>query len=186
MPDVPFVESPDAPVRERVVFDSRGARSLFEQIAETTPDILYVYDVRLRRHVYINRRVHDLLGFAPQELAGFGGDLTARLSHPDDLPLIEAHFRRLENLGDSEIASVEYRMLHADGTYRWLSCRGTVFARGDDGLYVDDSGLCSEDCMRHFGARDDVEDVDSADDVEEEAASGHDGAAGYGADDDDY
>ena len=133
MPDVSFFESPEAPIRERVAFDSRGARSLFEQIAETTPDILYVYDVRLRRHVYINRRVHDLLGFAPQELAGFGGDLTARLSHPDDLPLIEAHFRRLENLGDSEIASVEYRMLHADGTYRWLSCRGTVFARGDDG-----------------------------------------------------
>ena len=115
------------------MFDSRGARGLFEQIAETTPDILYVYDVRLRRHVYINRRVHDLLGYAPEELAGFGGDLTAKLTHPDDLPLLQAHFAGLADLGDNEIASVDHRMLHADGTYRWLSCRGTVFARGDDG-----------------------------------------------------
>ena len=115
------------------MLDSRGARGLFEQIAETTPDILYVYDVRMRRHVYINRRVHDLLGYAPEELASFGGDLTSKLTHPDDLPLLQAHFTGLADLGDNEIASIDHRMLHADGTYRWLSCRGTVFARGDDG-----------------------------------------------------
>ncbi len=133
MPDVPFIDSPDAPARERPVFDGRGARGLFEQIAETTPDILYIYDVRLRRHVYINRRVQDLLGYAPEVLAGFGGALTAELTHRDDLPLLQAHFAGLANLGDNEIASVDHRMRHADGTYRWLSCRGTVFARGNDG-----------------------------------------------------
>jgi PAS domain S-box-containing protein len=133
MPDVYLVASADDPARERPVLDSREARGLFEQVAETTPDILYVYDVRLRRHVYINRRVRDLLGYGAEELAGFGGDLTARLTHPDDLALLEAHFASLADLGDSEIASVEHRMLHADGAYRWLSCRGTVFARGRDG-----------------------------------------------------
>ena len=133
MQDVPLANSPESAAREQPVLDSRGARGLFEQIAETTPDILYVYDVRMRRHVYINRRVHDLLGYAPEELASFGGDLTSKLTHPDDLPLLHAHFTGLADLGDNEIASVDHRMLHADGTYRWLSCRGTVFARGDDG-----------------------------------------------------
>lgn len=133
MPDVPLADSPESAAREQPVLDSRGARGLFEQIAETTPDILYVYDVRMRRHVYINRRVHDLLGYAPEELASFGGDLTSKLTHPDDLSLLHAHFTGLADLGDNEIASIDHRMLHADGTYRWLSCRGTVFARGDDG-----------------------------------------------------
>jgi len=59
--------------------------------------------------------------------------LKRRIIHPDDLPSYEAHQENVEMR--REAGSLEFRILHADGTYRWIAhdCQ-PVFA--DDGAYL--------------------------------------------------
>jgi PAS domain S-box-containing protein len=55
-----------------------------------------------------------------------------RLVHPEDWPHVyatmQSHLR-----GESAISEIEYRMIRADGTLRWMLGRGRVVARGSAG-----------------------------------------------------
>lgn len=72
-----------------------------------------------------------MLGYADSEITGSIEDSYARL-HPDDLPYvqatIQAHFE-----GQTEQYVVEHRVRCKDGSYKWISSRGKVVSRAEDG-----------------------------------------------------
>ncbi len=106
---------------------------LFEHIAATSPDVLFVFDLKESRNVYVNSRVKAVLGYSTEEFTRAPVQGATGLAHPDDLPLIEEW---LGSFGDATMADVretEHRVRHADGTYRWLSVRAAVFKRAPDG-----------------------------------------------------
>ncbi len=49
------------------------------------------------------------------------------LMHPEDLRKMPYHFQRLETLSDGQVVPIEYRMRHADGSWRWIYAYDTVF-----------------------------------------------------------
>ncbi len=100
------------------------------------PSILYVYDLEGRRNAWSNARIIEVLGRTPEQVLALGPDLLAALVHPDDLPRVEAHFRSIAGAADGEVREAEYRMRHADGSWRWLRCRELAFRRGEDGRVV--------------------------------------------------
>jgi PAS domain S-box-containing protein len=112
-------------LHEEVVRSQR----LFEGIAEASPDMLYLFDVRRRRSVYVSRSVEQVLGRAPREIAALGHACLAELVHPDDLAGLREHERRLAELADGAMLEHEYRMRHALGGWRWLRSRDRVFSR---------------------------------------------------------
>ncbi|MFZ6710590.1 sensor domain-containing diguanylate cyclase [Undibacterium sp. TC9W] len=72
-----------------------------------------------------------ILGYADAEIIGRIEDSYARL-HPDDRPYvqasIQAHFDGL-----TEQYVVEHRVRCKDGSYKWISSRGKVVSRAEDG-----------------------------------------------------
>ena len=66
-------------------------------------------------------------------MLALGNRFAATIFHPDDLPAVKEHRRKLRALADGEVHESDYRTRHPDGTYRWLRTRATVFTRGDDG-----------------------------------------------------
>lgn len=108
-------------------------RALFKSIAETTPDILSLYDVRTNTPIYANREAAAVLGYSAEEIIALGQQALARLVHPEDLPQIMTVIAGFDRLADGETAEYEYRALHKDGDYRWLSGRSVVFTRLADG-----------------------------------------------------
>ncbi len=108
-------------------------RALFRGIAEATPDILSLYDVRSNTPVYANREVAAVLGYAPEEIIALGPQVLGKLIHPDDLPKIRAVIEGFDRLADGEISEYEYRALHKNGEYHWLRGRTVVFTRLPDG-----------------------------------------------------
>ena len=72
-----------------------------------------------------------ILGYADSEITGRIEDSYARL-HPDDLPYVQAtikaHFE-----GQTEQYVVEHRIRCKDGSYKWISSRGKVVSRAEDG-----------------------------------------------------
>ncbi|URD49787.1 PAS domain S-box protein [Chroococcidiopsis sp. CCNUC1] len=111
----------------------RETRHLIEQIAVTIPDILYIHDLKERRNVYINRQVTEVLGYTPEAICQLGTVGLQSLMHPEDLALLPAHLQRFDGVGDREVLEFEYRMQHANGEWRWLCSRESVFTRNSDG-----------------------------------------------------
>jgi PAS domain S-box-containing protein len=109
------------------------SQHFIERIAETTPGILYVYDLLEARNIYLNGQVIQLLGYTPQQVQDMGTEFLANVMHPDDLARFLAAFKRFDAAKDGDILENEYRMRHANGEWRWFCSRDTVFTRNDDG-----------------------------------------------------
>ena len=107
--------------------------SVQECIARTTRDMLYVLDRSMKRNLFLNARVHDVLGYAADEVRGMTREALKALIHPDDLPRVNAHYRKLDVLPYGAVMSIEYRVRHADGHYVWLASRDTVLVSGRNG-----------------------------------------------------
>lgn len=100
-------------------------------------DGLWDWDLALGTVLY-TARWKELVGL-PSE-APFGDRLVSWLDrvHPDDHEHVSLEIARLA-LGETEQLSIEYRMRHADGQYRWMLCRGAV-QRDERGLPVRAAG----------------------------------------------
>ena len=105
-----------------------------QQIASAVPVVIYVYDLPDGRSRYVNRRIQDTLGYSPEHIRGMGGDALRELMEPADWRRYGGeHLPRLRAARDHEVVEFEYRLRHADGSWRWLMGRDMVLARGPDG-----------------------------------------------------
>lgn len=111
----------------------KRSRELFERIAAATPDILYLYDRKTQRTVYINETTRYILGRKPEEFRETGLSPLAHLMHPDDLTRLYGSSRSSELSMQSEPVESESRILHQDGSFRWLKIHEVVFTRNGDG-----------------------------------------------------
>jgi PAS domain S-box-containing protein len=104
-----------------------------QSIAENTPNIIYIYDLDLQRNIYCNREVFTILGYSTEQIHSIGSNALSSLIHPDDWPQVMQYHQLIAVAQDHEIIEQEYRMRHADGNWRYLSDRVTVFKRDADG-----------------------------------------------------
>ena len=107
-------------------------RSFVEQVAFLMPSVLYVYDLKERRNVYVNREVSAGLGYDLDELSPNDDPVTA-LMHADDLAQFPEHLARLQRADGQTVVDWTYRMRRKDGQWRWFHSRDAVMQRNDDG-----------------------------------------------------
>lgn len=105
-----------------------------EQIANTTPSILYIYDIAERRITYTNRKIFELLGYLPESIQQVGAGFFDAIKHPEDIESLAAHHQALVHLKDGDTLDVEYRLQDAQHIWHWFSSRDMVFSRQADGL----------------------------------------------------
>ena len=108
------------------------SQRLIQQIADTTPDILYLFDLKEQRNIYINCQIQQRLGYSPMQIKEMGVDLLKKLIHPDDLGRLKDYHEKFKSVNDGEILSFEYRMRDAQDKWHWFSSRDTVFLRTND------------------------------------------------------
>ncbi len=133
----------DITERKRAEIELTRSRTFVEKIAATTPGILYVYDIRERKHIYSNREVVTVLGYKQDELQAYVSNAAPHF-HPDDLGAIRAHHEALRHAVDGEVRRLEYRARHRDGHWVWLAARDTPFERGKDGLVTQIVGIAQD------------------------------------------
>jgi PAS domain S-box-containing protein len=120
--------------RRRTEEALRESRRFIENVANTIPDLLYVYDIITMQNIYVNREIALVLGYTPEQIHAMGTAVIPTLLHPDDLECGTTwQLQRIAAAADGEILELEYRMKHADGTWRRLAVRETVFTRTPDG-----------------------------------------------------
>jgi PAS domain S-box-containing protein len=112
----------------------KESQRFIQQIADASPNILYLYDIQEQRNVYTNREIFSILGYSPEEVQTMGVNFTLELLHPDDLQVaLPNYYERIRAAKDGEIIDTEYRMRHANGEWRWLYSRDSVFSRDAEG-----------------------------------------------------
>jgi PAS domain S-box-containing protein len=108
-------------------------RQLLQRVVSASPGILYVFDAQEHRNAFLGGDIDRVLGYSPEDVRAMGGEVLARLVHPDDIPHVMNHVGAMVDLEDGEVTTVEYRMKHASGHYQCLRSKETVFSRTPDG-----------------------------------------------------
>ncbi|MGB3656097.1 MAG: PAS domain S-box protein, partial [Rivularia sp. (in: cyanobacteria)] len=109
------------------------SQQFIERITDTTPGLLYVYDLVEQQNVYVNNQIGELLGYTPAEIRDMGKELFPRIMHPDDLARVPELQQRFDSAEDGEILGIEYRLRHVNGEWRWFYGKETVFNRNAAG-----------------------------------------------------
>lgn len=133
----------DITAQKQTIEELEQSRMFVENIAQATPDVMFVFDLEEARLVYANRRLENDLGYTVEQIQALP-DLFARLLHPEDLPRLPALLAAFETAAEGEMLTEAYRARAADGTYRWVSIRATVYTRKPDGQVKQVIGTASD------------------------------------------
>jgi PAS domain S-box-containing protein len=119
--------------RQRTEDALRASQHFTQSILNTTPELVYIYDLLEGRNIYTNREVMTTLGYSPEEIQQMGDKMFAFNLHPADVATVAEHHEQMALVDDSEALDVDYRMKDAAGAWRWLRSRDRVFSRNSDG-----------------------------------------------------
>ncbi len=93
----------------------------FRLLVQSSPDIITVLDSQ-GTILYQSPSIERVLGYRPEERIG-RNLLDSPLLHPDDKGSVQLFIARLLQSPDTD-ATGEFRLRHADGTYRWIEAVG--------------------------------------------------------------
>ena len=91
------------------------------RVLEVVPSVVYVRDSRDHSHIFVNRRVAEVIGYTPDEVIELRADFMRSLLHPDDVVGLADYERELASLADDTTMRREYRLRLRDGRWR-CSC----------------------------------------------------------------
>jgi PAS domain S-box-containing protein len=122
----------DVTARKKVEEELRKSRERFELAVLASQDGLWDWDVEADE-VWYSPQMRKMLGYDEQEFPNRPGETEKRV-HPDD------HARWREVLhghveGTTDYLEMEYRILHKDGTYRWVRDRGVALRHPNGRAY---------------------------------------------------
>jgi PAS domain S-box-containing protein len=101
-------------------------------ILNTSPDIIYVYDVQEKKNVYSNDGIMNILGYSVKEIQQMGDKIISNLMHPDDFKIyINTIIPKYQSADDNEFIKHKYRMKHKKGYWRLLHSKELIFTRDE-------------------------------------------------------
>lgn len=117
---------------------------LNEKLINTSPGIIFIFDVVSLKEIYINGNVQGVMGFTGEEVIQMGENFLPFLTHPDDLDHLFKHMQRSLLDTEGKTHQLEYRFKHKNGTYRWLRTYYTIFKRNENGKPLEVLGTTFE------------------------------------------
>jgi len=113
--------------------DLENERLFVERLTQVVPNMLYLFEVKQAKIVWVNRHVEEALGYSEREVIEMGASFLPKTMHPDDLERVTEHLMRSANALDGEASEVEYRLKRSDGEWRWFRTHDTPFTRDREG-----------------------------------------------------
>jgi len=107
--------------RRRAEENLRKSEERFREMAEHIREAFWLYDWEKRKVIYISPAYEVIWGRSAEDLYKRDDEWDESV-HPDDLEYARDSFERIIQTGGGE--QREYRIVHPDGSVRWVSDRG--------------------------------------------------------------
>ena len=107
--------------RQRAEENLRKSEERFREMAEHIREAFWLYDWEKRKVIYISPAYEVIWGRSAEDLYKRDDEWDESV-HPDDLEYARDSFERIIQTGGGE--QREYRIVHPDGSVRWVSDRG--------------------------------------------------------------
>ncbi|MBV6621477.1 MAG: PAS domain-containing protein [Rivularia sp. (in: Bacteria)] len=134
----------DITERKKVEAEIQAKQHFIERITDSSPSTIYIYDLEKQRNIYTNHELVIASGYSSQEVQDMGSNLFVNIIHPEDLEKATSNFYKIAAAKDGEVLESEYRVKKADGEYRWLYTRDTVFNRNPSGEVTQFLGVATD------------------------------------------
>jgi PAS domain S-box-containing protein len=119
---------------------SRESQQLFQQIAESSPDIVFIMDIATQLVTYANREIASELGYTKKQVMQMKNSFMD-IIHKDDLGKIKEHLEKIKQSAANQVHEVEYRMKSQHGGISWYCTRTSVFKRNQSGIPTEALGI---------------------------------------------
>ncbi len=119
--------------RKKAEDDLRESQHFIQQIADTTPDMLLVFDVTKKKVIYVNKEIYTTLGYTPESIYQMENKVFEQLLHPDDYQKLIIHYSSLLYIKHGEVREIEMRIIDSNNNWHWYSIRETLFKAADNG-----------------------------------------------------
>ncbi|MDF9800012.1 PAS domain S-box-containing protein [Catalinimonas alkaloidigena] len=120
------------------------SKRFIESIADTSPELLYVFDFAKGDYIYFSNHIKDMLGYEVDDVLNGKEKLFTKL-HPEDFQKVAYNFQeKIRQVGDDEVVETEYRVQHRDGHWVWLSSRDKPFKRDENGHVTQTVGTAQD------------------------------------------
>ncbi len=113
-----------------------------ENIADSNPNILYIFDLVEEQFHYVSQASIELINYTPEQLILMGNKMIETVIDPDDQNPIIEHLRNYTlDLISPEGGYIEYRVLNQNGECYWLASHDRVFKRNEQGKPIQIIGI---------------------------------------------
>ena len=122
-------------ITERIEAEQKVEEQEFfiQQIAEASPTILYIFDIRSNSIEYINREIYFILGYTTDEITEMGSEVIKNIYNPEEYHLLPE--RRESNKKfhhRNSMIQYECRVKSKDGDWKWILVREVIFKSDED------------------------------------------------------
>lgn len=100
-----------------------------KKITDQTPDVIYVFDLKSKTNVYINRDLNEMLGFAKNQISDNSLDVIDKCIHPEDKDQFADYEETVKKWKKEYLTQYEYRLKDANGEWRWFYGKEKEFQR---------------------------------------------------------
>ncbi len=103
--------------RKQAEEELKASQHFIQRITDSSPNILYIYDIEEQRNIYANKQIATILGYSDKEIQALGDTLMSKITHLEDVGKIIAQQHKVLAAADGDILELEYRIKHPNGEY---------------------------------------------------------------------
>lgn len=123
--------------------DLEAATYFIKRIADTLPSVLFVYDLKEQKNLYVTKRMLQVLHYKEEEVSDYDAFLKEHV-HPEDYERMAADSDKVMQMSDSDRLIYEYRIRDKHGQWHWFRSREKVFQRNDKGEVTQTVGIAQD------------------------------------------
>lgn len=132
----------DITEKKQTEFKLSESNLFIQQVTDSIPDIVYVYDLEKRDIVYINRESFKSVEYLKDYIYNLSPNVKNVIIHESDAGKRINHNLNLESLTENESREVEFRIKGPDNEWQWFRVRDSLLKRNEDGSARQILGLC--------------------------------------------